>query len=112
MDTITKIIAGPATVWTTVVCLVGLVSIGLGVYWFFNKQAVLRELAELRKKLDELEPSDPEYGDVRALYTSMAIDADRWGFFHADSGSGTDGGSIGHGGGDHGGDGGSGGGDH
>jgi len=35
----------------------------------------------LKKKLDELKPSDPEYGAVRALYTSMVIDAERWGFF-------------------------------
>jgi uncharacterized membrane protein YgcG len=112
MDTITKIIAGPAAVWTTVIGIVGLLSIGLGIYWLFNKQARLRDLAELRKKLDELEPSDPEYSDVRALYTSMVIDAERWGFFHSGSGSGGHSGSADHSGGDHGGDGGSGGGDH
>jgi hypothetical protein len=112
MDTITKIIAGPAAVWTTVVCIVGALSIGLGVYWLFNKQARLRDLAELRKKLDELKPSDPEYGDVRALYTSMVIDAERWGFFHSGSGTGGDGGSADHSGGDHVGCGGSGGGEH
>jgi uncharacterized membrane protein YgcG len=112
VDTISKIIAGPAVVWTTVCCLVGLVSIGLGVYWLFNKRARLRDIAELRKKLDQLEVTDPEYGAVRALYTSMVIDAERWGFFHADSGAGGDGGSAGHSGGDHVGDGGSGGGDH
>jgi hypothetical protein len=81
MDTITKIIAGPAAVLTTVFCIAGLLSIGLGLYWLFNKQARLRDLAELRKKLDKLAPSDPEYGPVRALYTSMVIDAERWGFF-------------------------------
>jgi hypothetical protein len=112
MDTIAKIIAGPAAVWTTVVCVVGLLLICLGLYWIFNKQARLRDLAELRKKLDELKPSDPEYGDVRALYTSMVIDAERWGFFQSGSGSDGDGGSADHSGGDHVGDGGSGGGDH
>src|SRR5712671_6424898 len=113
MDTVTKIIAGPVAVWTTVVCIVGLLSIGLGVYWLFNKQARLRGLAELRKKLDELKPSDPEYGAVRALYTSMVIDAERWGFFHSGSGLGADGGSVDHSGGDQVGDGSSGGGgDH
>jgi hypothetical protein len=112
MDTITKIIAGPAAVWTTVVCIAGLLSIGLGIYWLFNKQARLRDLAELRKKLDELEPSDPEYGAVRALYTSMVIDADRWGFFHSGSGSDGHSGSADHSGGDHGGDVSSGGSDH
>jgi hypothetical protein len=112
VDTISKIIAGPAVVWTTVVCIVGLLSIGFGVYWLFNKQARLRDIAELRKKLDHLEATDPEYGAVRALYTSMVIDAERGGVFHADSGSGGDSGSTGHSGGDHVGDGGSGGGDH
>ena len=51
MDTVTTIIAGPAAVWTIVVAIVCLLSIGLGVYWLFNKQARLRDLAELRKKL-------------------------------------------------------------
>src|ERR1700738_5260359 len=96
MDTITKIIGGPAIVWTAVVCIVGLLSIVLGLFWLFNKQARLKHLAELREKLDELRPSDPEYGDVRALYTSMMIDAERWGFFHSGSGSDGDGGSADH----------------
>jgi hypothetical protein len=111
MDTVTKIIAGPAAVWTIAVCIVGLLSIGIGVYWLFNKQARLRDLAELRKKLDELKPSDPEYGAVRALYTSMVIDADRWGFLHSGPGS-ADGGSAHHSVSDHVGDGSSSGGDH
>jgi hypothetical protein len=101
MDTVTKIIAGPAIVWTTVLCIVGLLSIGLGLFWLFNKQARLKHLAELRKKLDELRPSDPEYSGVRALYTSMVIDAERWGFFHSDTGSGNDAGSTDHSGGGH-----------
>lgn len=111
MDTITKIIAGPAAVWTIVVGIACLLSIGPGVYWLFNKQARLRDLARLRKRLDELEPSDPEYGAVRALYTSMVIDADRWGFLHSGPGS-ADGGSTHHSAGDHVGDGSSSGGDH
>jgi hypothetical protein len=96
MDTITKIIASPATVWTMAVCAVALLSIGLGLFWLFNKQARLKNLADLRKKLDELSPSDPEYSGVRALYTSMVIDAERWGFFHSDSGSCNDAGSTDH----------------
>ncbi|TYO60740.1 hypothetical protein FXV83_42230 [Bradyrhizobium hipponense] len=99
----TKILAGPAAVWTIIVCIVGLLSVGLGIYWLFNKQAKLSDLAELRKRLDDLKPSDPEYGAVRALYTSMMIDAERWGFFHSGSGSDGDGGSADHGSGDHGG---------
>jgi hypothetical protein len=35
----------------------------------------------MRERLDELQVSDPEHGAVRALYTSMVIDADRWGLF-------------------------------
>jgi hypothetical protein len=100
MDTITKIFVGPAVVWTTVVCIAGLLSVGLGIYYVFNKQARLRDLAELRKKLDLLKPSDPEYGAVRALYTSMMIDAERSGFFNSGTGSDGDGGTD-HGGGDH-----------
>jgi hypothetical protein len=112
VDTISKIIAGPAVIWISVLCIVGLLSIGLGVYWLFNKQARLKDLAELRTRLDDLKATDPEYGAVRALYTSMLIDAERWGFFHADSGLGGDGGSAGLSGGDHVGDGVSGGSDH
>jgi hypothetical protein len=96
MDTVTKILAGPAALWTTLVCIAGLLSLGLVIYWLFNKQARLRDLAEMRKRLDELKPTDPEYGDVRALYTSMMIDAERWGFFHSGSGSNGDGGSADH----------------
>jgi hypothetical protein len=111
MDTATKIIAGPAVVWTIVVGIVCLLSIGLGVYWLFNKQARLRDLTELRRKLDELKASDPEYGPARALYTSMVIDAERWGFLHSGSGS-PEGGTADHSGGDHVAGGSSGGGEH
>lgn len=112
MDTITKIFLGPAAVGVTVICVAGLLSVGLGIYWLFNKHGRLRDLAELRKRLDELKPSDPEYGAVRALYTSMTIDAERWGFFHSAVGSDGDGGSADHGGADQVGDGGSAGGHH
>jgi hypothetical protein len=101
-----------ALAWTAVVGAAGLLSVGIGVYWLFNKQARLRELAELRNKLDDMRVSDPEYGAVRALYTSMVIDAERWGFFAFDSGSDGHSGSADHGGdhtgGHHAGDGGSG----
>jgi hypothetical protein len=85
-----------AAAWTAVLGVVGLVTIGLGIYWLFNRQARLSELAEMRKRLDELQVSDPEYGAARVLYTSMVGDAERWGFFLFDGG-----GSDGHGGGDH-----------
>ena len=107
-----NIITNSAAIITTVFGIVGLLAVGLGIYWLFNKQARLRDLAKLRKKLDELEPSDPEYSAVRALYTSMVIDADRWGFFHSDSASDGQSGSVHHSGGDHVGDGSAGGGDH
>jgi hypothetical protein len=89
MDVVTKMIAAPAALWATVVGLVALLPLGFGIYWLFNKQARLRDLAELRKKLDELSASDPEYGAVRALYTSMMVDAERWGFIKSGSGPST-----------------------
>jgi len=76
--------------------IVALVVVGVGIYWQFNKKAKQRQLAELRAKLEVMISSDPEDGPVRALYTSMMIDAHRWDFFH---GSDADGGS--HSGGDH-----------
>jgi hypothetical protein len=111
MDAVTKIIAAPAALWATVIGLVALLPLGFGIYWLFNKQAKLRDLAELRKRLEELRASDPEYTAVRALYTSMMVDAERWGFIKSSSGSGSDGESAVHSGGDHVGDG-STGGDH
>ena len=73
----------------------------LGIVWLFSKKMRLKHLAELRKKLDELAPVDPEYGQVRALYTSMVIDAQRWGFFAFESGSDADNGNVHHAGSDH-----------
>jgi hypothetical protein len=40
----------------------------------------------VRKRLDRLNPTDSEYGAVRALYTSMVLDAERWGLFGVDGG--------------------------
>ena len=106
MDMLTR----PAAITSTMFGVAALFIVGLGIYWLFNKRARLRHLAELRKKLDELRPADPEYGAVRALYTSMVIDAQRWGFFHSETGSGDGGESAQHSG-DHQ-DGSGGGGDH
>jgi uncharacterized membrane protein YgcG len=105
-----SMLAGPATMTVTLFGIVALMTLGMGIYWLFNKRARLRDIAELRQKLDLLAPSDPEYGEVRALYTSMVVDAERWGFYAAESGSGGHGGSADHGGSDHVGD--SGGGGH
>lgn len=96
-----SMLAIPAAVTITVFGIVALVTLGLGMYWLFNKQARLRDIAEMRAKLDELAPSDPEYGAARALYMSMVVDAARWGFFAAESGSGGDSGTADHGGSDH-----------
>jgi hypothetical protein len=81
-----NIITNSALIMRAVFGVVGLVIIGLGVYWLFNKQARLRDLAEVRKRLDRLNPTDSEYGAVRALYTSMVLDAERWGLFGVDGG--------------------------
>jgi uncharacterized membrane protein YgcG len=105
-------IASAAAVTTTVIGAVALVMVGLGVYWLFNKQARLRHIAELRKKLDEMQPTDPEYGAVRALHTSMVIDAHRWGLFKSDDSSGAHDGSAHSGSGDTGDSGGGGGDGH
>ena len=92
--------------------VVALVAVGVGVYWQFNKKAKQKQLAELRAKLETMQSSDPEYGQVRALYTSMMIDAHRWEFYHGSDAAGggsshhSDGGS--HSSGDHSGGGGDG----
>ena len=90
-----------AAAWTALIGVAGLLTIGLGIYWLFNRQARLRELAEMREKLDEMQVSDPEYGPVRALYTSMVLDAERWGFFVFDAGTNGHGAGDHHGSGDH-----------
>jgi len=50
--------------------IAALVLLGVGIYWQFDKKAKQKQLAELRAKLDTMQSSDPEYGQVRALYTS------------------------------------------
>ena len=82
------VIANFASAWIVALVVSGLFLLGIGLYWLVNKQARLRQITALRKKLDELEPTDPEYNAVRALYTSMVIDAHRWGFFGSDADSG------------------------
>ena len=70
--------------------IAALVVVGVGIYWQFNKKAKQKQLAALRTKLEQMQSSDPEYGAVRALYTSMMIDAHRWEFFHgSDAASGS-----------------------
>lgn len=69
--------------------IAALVAVGVGVYWLFNKKAKQKQLAELRARLEQMQSSDPEYGAVRALYTSMMIDAHRWEFFHGSDAAGS-----------------------
>ncbi|MCA6107998.1 hypothetical protein [Bradyrhizobium cenepequi] len=99
-----------AAITTTVRGIVGLATVGLAIYSFFNKKARLRHLAELRKTLYLLKLSDPEYGAVRALYISM--DAERWSFPYFDAGLSNYSGSANHSGCDHVGDHSGGGGNH
>jgi hypothetical protein len=75
--------------------------LGISIFWLFNKRAKSRHLAYLRARLAELEPSDPEYNLVRRLYISMAIDAERSGYFRSDAGSSDQGASVSHGSGDY-----------
>ncbi|UFX45296.1 hypothetical protein HAP47_0000720 [Bradyrhizobium sp. 41S5] len=83
-----NVVANFASVWIVALGVASLLVFGIGLYWLVNKQARLRDIAYLRRKLDELEPTDPEYNAVRALYTSMMIDAHRWGFFGSDADAG------------------------
>ena len=93
------VFTGPAIAWVTLFGVLMLTVLSAGVYWLFNKQVRLREIAILREKLSRLTTMDPEYGAVRALYTSMVIDAQRWHFFHSDAASADHGGGH-HAGGD------------
>ena len=105
-------LTSPAGALVTFSGIAALIVLSVGIYWLFNKQVRLREIARLREKLAKLTHMDPEYGAVRALYTSMVIDAERWGFYHSGSGSHSDGASADHSGSNHVGDGDSGGGHH
>ncbi|WP_257164980.1 hypothetical protein [Bradyrhizobium sp. SRS-191] len=83
-----QVFAGPAVAWVTFFGVLMLMPVSLGIYWLFNKRARLRDIETLREKLSHLTTTDPEYGAVRALYTSMVIDAHRWHFYHSDAASG------------------------
>ncbi|CCD89016.1 conserved protein of unknown function [Bradyrhizobium sp. ORS 285] len=88
-----QVFAGPAVAWVTFFGVLMLIILGAGIYWLFNKRARLRDIEILREKLGQMTTMDPEYGAVRALYTSMVIDAHRWHFYHSDAASGDHGGS-------------------
>jgi uncharacterized membrane protein YgcG len=78
--------------------LSALVAFCTGIYWIFNKRARQRQLAELRATYEEMQPTDPQYNQVRALYTAMMIDAHRADFAAASNGSGSGSGGGGGGG--------------
>ena len=69
--------------------ITALIVVCIGIYWLFDKKAKQKQLADLRAKLEQMKSSDPEYGAVRALYTSMMIDAHRWEFFHGSDAAGS-----------------------
>jgi len=70
-------ISGFAAVMTFLPIIGGFSAIGLSIYWLFNKKSKRRHLAELRKKYEEMSPTDPEYNDVRSLYFSSMLDGER-----------------------------------
>jgi len=53
--------------------IAALVCLALALCWALNRKWREQRLAELRAKLAEMQPSDPGYGQVRALYTDMVI---------------------------------------
>lgn len=55
--------------------LTGSICIFFALYWLFDKKSKERHLAILREQYLKMQPTDPEYNQVRALYTAMMIDA-------------------------------------
>jgi hypothetical protein len=90
------VFSGPGTAFVTLFGIAAVFVLSVAVYWLFNKQVRLRELARVRELLARCNPTDPEYNTVRALYTSMVIDAERWGFFHSNAASSDHGGNGHH----------------
>jgi hypothetical protein len=92
-----------AHAWIGLLGVAAMLALAVGLYLILSTKARKRRLIALRTKLDEMRPSDPEYGQVRALYTDMAIQARRRDVFdESNSGDGRahhDGGS--HSTGDH-----------
>ena len=95
MDQVSNILALAST------SLYGLVALGLfavSVYWMFNKKAMQRQMAELRARLDEMQPEHSGNLKAQALATSLVIDAQTRQFLSHDGGGNADhydGGSMG-----------------
>ena len=70
-----RIVDNPAVIVAALFALGGLSVIALRLYGFFNYKAWKRQVVELRKRMDEMKPTDPEYNDAKALYMSLMNDA-------------------------------------
>jgi hypothetical protein len=66
-----------AHAWIGLLGVAAMLALAVGLYLILNTKARKRRLVALRAKLDEMKPSDPEYGQVRTLYNDMAIHAHR-----------------------------------
>jgi hypothetical protein len=62
-----------------------LILIFFSIFWLINKSLREKQLSDLRAKLLELQPTDPEYNQARALYISMMIDAHQRDIFYGSS---------------------------
>jgi len=61
-----------------IIIVLPILAIGFYVCWLKAKQ---RHLEALRKKLDMLQPVDPEYDQTKAEYLSAMDDIERWEWF-------------------------------
>ena len=71
------------SIFTNLYGIAGLVALSYCIYWLFSKEAKKRQIAELRKRMDEMSPTDPEYNQVRMLYISMMIESTSGVFFNS-----------------------------
>ena len=62
-----------ALVWLFAIAAVACFSLAL--CWALNRKWRARQLDDLRARYAAMAPSDPDYSQVRALYTSLAISA-------------------------------------
>ena len=77
----TNITQGLSYLWI----LGGTIAIGFGIYWLFNKQARQKQIAELRRRHEEMAPTDPEYNQVKLLLSAMIADSQMHSVFNHDS---------------------------
>ena len=60
-----------ALAWLSAIA--GVVCLGVALCWALSRKWRLRRLAELRARYAEMQPGDPEYNQVRALYIDMTV---------------------------------------